>query len=232
MSIERAIRESFSRYYFKSIPENILEADKRLDKTRGYFQDIKGKKILDVGCGKGRYSYWFIKYGADVFGIDPVAEFLKIACRNVDRAKFCAASALDLPFRDNSFDYVCCIEALQHISNTQKAISEMSRVLKSGGKIIIIDNNKFSLAYLRKYKIIFPAAVYFRYFSKGIKDIYFENVHFKERQFSADQIKKALKKNGVKTESSYLESGDPEFINFKSCLRFLNKFIVWKGIKQ
>lgn len=232
MSIERVIREVFAKDGFKNVQENIREDDLRLDKIRSYFQEVRGKKILDVGCGKGRYSHWFVKYGADAYAIDMVLDFLKIACRNVNSSRFCLASATDLPFADNSFDYVCCIETLQHIPDTQRAISQMSRVLKPGGKIIIIDNNNFTLVYLKRYKIILPAVVYSWYFSKGIKDFHFKNVHFRERQFFAWEIKKALERNRVKVKSSYLQSQDPEFINFSGLLRFLNKFIVWEGVKQ
>ncbi len=97
-------------------------------------------RILDAGCGNGRYAA-LIKQKlpqVDVHAVDVSNEMLRhvpptISCKN--------ASIQNLPYPDNYFDLVYCVEALEHVPHPAAAIKEMTRVLRPGGRLIIIDKN-------------------------------------------------------------------------------------------
>lgn len=89
--------------------------------------------ILDVGCGGGRH--YFCNFGK-VVGVDPVVDLLQISRQLY--AEVYQASALALPFPDNSFDFVVSSDVIGHIPAGMKdgLFSEMQRVLKQGGRTI------------------------------------------------------------------------------------------------
>jgi ubiquinone/menaquinone biosynthesis C-methylase UbiE len=85
---------------------------------------------LDVGCGTG-VSTSFFKCGV---GVDPSEELLKIAKKNYPEIKFIKANAEKLPFKDNEFDFVVSITAIQNFDNIEKGLKEIKRV----GKIFVL----------------------------------------------------------------------------------------------
>ena len=92
---------------------------------------FKDKVVLDMGCGSGRYSIAIKRLGAQkVVGID-LGEGKKISFPGVE---YLQASALELPFPDNSFDFVFCNGVLHHTTNPLQGIREMYRVMKLGGQ--------------------------------------------------------------------------------------------------
>lgn len=103
--------------------------------------NVKNKKILDVGCGTGRYSIPLAKKGAEVEGIDISPGMLRKARRKVKRKnlkiKFKKSGMTNLPYEDNSFDLVISSLAIDHVKDFDKAIKEMTRVCKNKGHIII-----------------------------------------------------------------------------------------------
>lgn len=102
-----------------------------------------GSKILDVGCGVGQVSNFLAGRGFDVTGIDISSLFVKEA-KKLGKAKFRTMDSTILSFKDESFDAVISAETLEHITNPEKALSEMTRVLKKGGKLILRFPNKQS----------------------------------------------------------------------------------------
>ncbi len=205
-------------------PEEIRIADFRVRTILNFLGELKDKKVLDLGCGKGRLAKILIGKGASVTGVDLSEKLLEVASRNVIGANFIVGSATELPLADDSFDFIICVEVLEHVPNYKKAVEEMMRVLKKNGKIIIIDKNIASVhrRYFLPYVIIKKCLEIFgRWF-------YPNNFGFKEKWFFVWEITNILKSHCQKTEREYL--GGHNGKAFTSLL-FLNLFIAWKGIK-
>ena len=100
-----------------------------------YFGDLTGKRILDAGCGKGRFARVL---NTAVCGLDISPEMLRYVPENVSPV---AGTLTALPFPAASFDYVYATESLEHAVEIEKAVTELCRVLKPGGRLVIIDKN-------------------------------------------------------------------------------------------
>ncbi|HEY9813208.1 MAG TPA: class I SAM-dependent methyltransferase [Candidatus Sericytochromatia bacterium] len=105
--------------------------------------NIKGKRILDLGCGAGENSVYFAKRGAICVAADyspgMVEVALQLAAANQVEIEGCTENAIALSFPDNSFDIVYASNLLHHLPDPQAAIREMYRVLKPGGKACFWD---------------------------------------------------------------------------------------------
>ncbi len=97
--------------------------------------------ILDLGCGKGRFARRLGALGASVVGLDLSSGMLAEA-DGIDRVR---GSARDLPFADGTFDAVVAIETFEHVRDVDAAICEARRVLKAGGRLVVVDKNAASL---------------------------------------------------------------------------------------
>ncbi len=101
---------------------------------------LEHRRVLDWGCGRGRWLGFFAARQATTIGIDISADAAKI-CR---RKGFvvCQGSIAALPFADCSFDVVSSITVIQHVvpEDQRAAIRELQRVLKPGGYAILIEN--------------------------------------------------------------------------------------------
>ena len=99
--------------------------------------------ILDVGCGYGLFSCWLASQGAQVLGLDIAkgkVEFAKSTARNLDiedKVSYVIASATCLPIKEKSFNASLCLDVIEHIPNDVDALSEISRVLKPKGFLIL-----------------------------------------------------------------------------------------------
>jgi ubiquinone/menaquinone biosynthesis C-methylase UbiE len=105
-----------------------------------YFGSLNGKHVLDLGCGKGRFARVLQERNpeARLCGFDLAEAMLRSVPETVER---CAGSMTDLPFASSVFDCVYATESLEHAVDIEKAVAEMCRVLKSGGRLVIIDKN-------------------------------------------------------------------------------------------
>ncbi len=97
----------------------------------------KNNKVLDVGCGYGEYLNLYEERGAVVAGMDVDKEAIK----GIKNARY--ASITSIPFEDNSFDTLNCIDVLEHVDDEDKAFSELSRVLKKDGTLIMTVPNRY-----------------------------------------------------------------------------------------
>jgi ubiquinone/menaquinone biosynthesis C-methylase UbiE len=109
------------------------EQEKKLKIIKKLIKVKERDKLLDVGCGSGFSTKWKCK----TYGIDPSIELLKKA-----KGNFIQAKAESLPFKDNSFNIVISVTAIQNFNNLEKGLKEIKRVGK----------DKFILTFLKKSK--------------------------------------------------------------------------------
>ena len=107
--------------------------------------------ILEIGCGPGSFAEDV--EGKDLVCLDPIPEMLRIAKirvrdkrskRGDKEAKFVEGKAEELPFEDNYFDAVCTLFSFRDWFDKRKGLSEVRRVLKPGGELIIVDPAKIN----------------------------------------------------------------------------------------
>lgn len=107
--------------------------------------DMRGKKVLDLGCGDGALSYLLAKHGAAVVGVDNEAQGIGFANENLAGAdpqrklkwEFVVASAYTLPFPDETFDIIAHCEVFEHLAEPERMLVEARRVLKPAGKFVM-----------------------------------------------------------------------------------------------
>jgi ubiquinone/menaquinone biosynthesis C-methylase UbiE len=105
-----------------------------------YFGDLSGKRVLDVGCGKGRFARVLEERFpiSAIVGFDLAEAMLRCVPGNI---RLCAGSMTALPFLDEGFDCAYATESLEHAVHIEAAVAEMCRVVKPGGRVVIIDKN-------------------------------------------------------------------------------------------
>ncbi|PWU25523.1 MAG: hypothetical protein C5B48_00895 [Candidatus Rokuibacteriota bacterium] len=113
--------------------------------------DVRGRRVLDVGCGTGRFAEALAtRYGARVFGVDPEPEMLAVARRRGARgATFKSGRAEALPFKDGWFERATMI-LVCHLVDRRRAFPELRRVLGAAGRLAIatFDHGYFARYYL------------------------------------------------------------------------------------
>lgn len=93
-----------------------------------------GQHVLEVGCGRGHLVKAFADRGVDVIGIDANPQAAEVAAPGLVRHM--RAEALE--FGDQTFDFVIAVHAIEHIPELEKALAEMARVLKPGGRAVFV----------------------------------------------------------------------------------------------
>lgn len=121
--------------------------ERRLKLVRNHVP-LKGKKILDVGCGIGTYLKAFKRYTNDLYGVDIDAERVAETTLRLRSGQekvapnVSIASAEKLPFGEGTFDVLFSHEVLEHVDDDRKAVEEAVRVLKPGGHFVIFVPNR------------------------------------------------------------------------------------------
>lgn len=107
--------------------------------------------ILDVACGTGDLSLTLFEItGAGVVGTDFCRPMLDIAAgKTSGRIRLIEGDALDLPFRDGTFDAATIAFGLRNLSNVESGLAELSRVLKPGGWVAVLEFSRPANAILR-----------------------------------------------------------------------------------
>ncbi|HWZ29752.1 MAG TPA: class I SAM-dependent methyltransferase [Bryobacteraceae bacterium] len=134
------IREFFNRaaadeeHYPSTIDPRIWHVKLVLE----HLGDLHGKRIADVGCGKGRFASLVRDRGASVYALDLAEAMLARVQPGIHR---CAASMTALPLATGSCDGAYATESLEHAIDIPGAVAELCRIVRPGGRIVIIDKN-------------------------------------------------------------------------------------------
>lgn len=97
-----------------------------------------GERVLDLGCGEGAFSAILAQAGADVVGVDVAeAALARARARHPGPEYLLAPPEGPLPFADASVDAVWASEVIEHVADTARWLSEVRRVLRSGGVLLV-----------------------------------------------------------------------------------------------
>ncbi|MBI4178666.1 class I SAM-dependent methyltransferase [bacterium] len=117
--------------------------DRAIRHSYSILGDIRGKKILEIGCGTGRQAVWFARRGAEVTAVDISEEALKslrnqAAAENLPGIQILQMDAEHLQFPNDSFDVVYVNSVMMHLRHAA-AFREFARVTKRGGQVVILE---------------------------------------------------------------------------------------------
>lgn len=101
-------------------------------------------RVLDAGCGEGRFTRELLRHGCQVVGLDLSHELCVAAARWRDLSYFVTGDVNGLPFRDQSFDYVVSIMVLQELPHVLPVLQEFRRVLAYGGRLVLAVSHPYS----------------------------------------------------------------------------------------
>lgn len=162
-------------------------------------------KVLDAGCGWGyyldlivRFKRLYKKNKLQLVGLDNDKESIKIAKTRLreEKVKIVYGDITDLPFPSNNFDVVILSEVLEHIDDDLKALEEIRRVLKNGGKLILTVPNK-------SYPFLWDPLNWIleHFFSKHVKNGFWSGIWANHlRLYGREDITLIIKKAGFKIE--------------------------------
>ena len=158
-----------------------------------------GDGVLDVACGTGNFTRDFASVVGPtglVVGIDASSTMLARAVRDTpdDNVAYVRGDAVELPFRDQSFDAVCCFAALHMFAAPFRALDHMTRVLTPGGRIAILTSVRLRSAALRVWSDVAQ-----RWVTGGM------------RLFDRDEITSALRERGFDQVNQRI-SGFAQFV--------------------
>lgn len=123
-------------------------ADARLPLVQAV-ADAKPRRILEVGCGWGELAEWVRREtGAEVVALDLSPRMVELAReRGVDAR---VGDVQALPFADGEFDVAIAAWMLYHVPDLDTGVSELARVLRPGGRLVVATNSRFHLMELRE----------------------------------------------------------------------------------
>jgi ubiquinone/menaquinone biosynthesis C-methylase UbiE len=148
------IREFFDKVapvrerQFRENPVLAYEQSARQQAIRALLTGRSYRSVLDAGCGNGHDFTLLAAHSGNVVGVDFSEGMLRQAQARIShdfRATIVRADLTALPFRDGAFECVLCSEVLEHIPSWEKAVSEIFRILKIGGEVIITTPNRLSV---------------------------------------------------------------------------------------
>jgi SAM-dependent methyltransferase len=96
-----------------------------------------GRSVLDLCCGQGRLTAMLGAAGAKIAGVDFSKEMLALAAKAAPDATLKEGDAADLPFDDDAFDAVVCNFGMMHLPDQPRALTEVRRVLRPGGRYVM-----------------------------------------------------------------------------------------------
>jgi len=126
---------NYDAYYQTELGKKVDEIEKRI--ISNLIKDMPRYPMLELGCGTGHWSAFFIEEGFKLTGIDISKAMLRLAKQKDINADFYIANAQKLPFNSDSFQIVSSITMLEFVEDRDKVLLEIYRILKPGGWVIL-----------------------------------------------------------------------------------------------
>ena len=133
--LKKEIAENYDSYYQTEFGGKVDAIEKEI--ISELLKEIPKEKMLELGCGTGHWTEFFVNQGFNVTGVDISEAMLNIAIGKKLEANLLLANSESLPFEDGSFKSIVSITMLEFVENQDKAVQEMHRVLKPGGYLIM-----------------------------------------------------------------------------------------------
>lgn len=144
---ESQLRNAYNKWHIE-VSKNMPKSLKKNSFLR-LLEIQPGRSLLDVACGKGEFLYSCISKGLKLSGID-ISQVAIQQAKNIlpsDVVLTCG-NAENLPYNDESFDYVTCLGSLEHFLDPEKGIREIARVLKRGGRALFFLPNLYFVGHI------------------------------------------------------------------------------------
>ena len=160
-AVKREHAETAQRYFAANAAEwdSIRALHVADDAVEKVMREALGARLfdslLDLGTGTGRLLELFQPLYARAVGIDASADMLAVARANLDRAGIANAQVRlgdihNLPFQRDSFDVVTVHQVLHYLDDPERALAEAARVLRPGGRLLVVDFAPHDLEFLRE----------------------------------------------------------------------------------
>jgi ubiquinone/menaquinone biosynthesis C-methylase UbiE len=240
--------------FFKRIDKDFFSAADFIEKNGRPFGKIipfgwiRGKKVLEVGCGMGSVSQLMALAGAKVTSIDLTpravrntnkrfeilrkkAKEKKIKGLFLEKCKAIEANAQELPFKNESFNFVLSWGVIHHAPETQKCLDEIYRVLKRGGITSGMVYHKNSIVYYGHYMLLRGVLMgkLLKYSPRELADRYSDGYQRggcpKAEHFTKRKWKKMMVKAGFKKKKIRLFAAGQVTDVYPPGMRFLDKFV-------
>jgi len=124
---------------FRSL--HAVNAYRRQVLTEWFGTSLHGRNVIDLGCGGGLLSKFFVDAGARVVGLDVSGASLRVAQKRL-AAGFAQGDVQRAPFADESADIVLLSDVLEHVERPAEAVAEAARILRPGGKCFVSTLNR------------------------------------------------------------------------------------------
>ncbi|MER8041656.1 class I SAM-dependent methyltransferase [Streptomyces sp. NPDC094032] len=129
---------------YDSLPSSYIEVEE--PEVHAILDSLPTGVALDAACGTGRQTEALVARGHRVIGVDQSPEMLAKARERAPEAEFRVGRLEDLPLDDDSVDVAVCSLAMTHLPDLKAGVSELARVVRPGGRIVVSDMHPFVIA--------------------------------------------------------------------------------------
>lgn len=206
------------------------------DTVVNILRDLPKGKLLDVPAGEGALAKRLLDVGFDVRCSDLYTEIFRLHSVEIKRGNLDGA----LPYEDDSFDYVVCIEGLEHIENPQQAMREFKRILRTDGHLIVSVPNIMNIEERLKW-LMNGYTSHFKPLSKehleGIKKEFglMEEIALHVNPISYSELRYVLEKNNFEIQKLYLDKAKKNswaYLPFVLLIRLIARFLSERKRKE
>ena len=204
---------SVYRDMFSSKKATLACHDEQWEFLGRHLPDGPGSKVLDAGCGNGKYTRAMIAAG--YHETQAIDLFESAEESGLGDLRYQCASVAEAPFQDESFDFICSLSVIFYLDDPADALREFYRLLRPGGKVVISCHSRYSLFTLErviKRWLKLPSAAHLRHiqflsashYKKLLEDAGFNVVEVDgfRASYLATQLRRVLRRFGLQLRSS------------------------------